>query len=102
MFVVLVHSLRNRVTKDELADLIIVEWGVHSAFNIESFGGSFKIIFKTRYDHGRALKIEWTRLKFNLLIILPWTLGMSLLEVKVPLCVKLPHLKERYWNDEVI
>lgn len=52
---------------------ITKNWGVHSPFNIEPFGGSFKIVFKIEYDHGKALEIKWTWLRHNLLVVLPWT-----------------------------
>lgn len=73
----LVLSLGQKALKDELAELIISEWGVHFAFNIDDCNNSYKVIFKTKYDHGRALKLEWIWLRYNLLIIIPWQTGMS-------------------------
>lgn len=75
-YAVVIRPFGGRILKDELAE-IIAEWRVQSAFNIEDFGNSYKVIFKSKYDHDKALKNEWTTLRFNLLIILPWQPRMS-------------------------
>lgn len=105
VYAVIVRILGDKVTNDELADFITANWGVHSPFNIKTFGDSFEVIFKMMCDHRRALKIEWAWIKHNLLVVLPKTPWMKPSEEVLnttPMWVMLTRLKEKYWNDEII
>lgn len=78
--IVVVQNIRRQVPLNDHEESICSSWGVHSPFTVEHFGDSYKMIFKTPYDHSKELSIKWTWIGFKLLIVLPWIPQMTPLE----------------------
>lgn len=57
----------------ELAQVIWSNQGVRSPFIVDAFGKSYKVMFRTIYDYGKVLKVDWTKLDFKLLVVPPWS-----------------------------